>query len=280
MTNRVVSLRSDETVATAVHRMREYGFGALPVVSPAGRLIGVVSLLDVLRYREEHEEQGLDADERVPVEDLMNPDVVSMAATANVASVARRLAESGQLRILPVVDGGRLVGIVSRSDVLRGTAATPRQSGLDRLLTGHDDAEDEDGALLALARRQRAGPPPPPATPVRQVMTTEVTAVTATELVSVAGALMLRERHPSLPVVETDATLVGVISEADILADPFAGRQAHLTVGSVMTRGAISIDVGVTVGQARALVADRGLRILPVVERGRLVGVLSRSDLI
>lgn len=280
MTTRVVSLRSDETVATAVQRMTEYGFGALPVVSPAGRLIGIVSLLDVLRYREEHEEQDLDADEHIPVGEIMNPDVVSMAATAGVASVARRLAESGQLRILPVVDGGKLVGIVSRSDLLRGTAATLRQSGLDRLLGSRDDAEDEDGALLALARRRRAGPPPPPATPVRQVMTAELTAVTADDLVSVAGALMLRERHPSLPVVETDGTLVGVISEADILADPFAGRQTHLTVGSVMTRGAISIDAGATVGQARTLVADRGLRILPVVERGRLAGVLSRSDLI
>lgn len=279
MTARVVSLRSDETVATAVQRMTKYGFGALPVVSPSGRLIGVVSLLDVLRYREEHEEQGLEADEHIPVEEIMNPDVVSMAATANVAAVARRLVESGQLRILPVVDGGRLVGIVSRSDLLRGTAATPRPTGLDRL-TGRGRDEAEDDALTALARQLHVGPPPASGTPVNQVMTTRVTTVTPTDLVSTAGGLMLRDRHPSLPVIEPGGELVGVISEADILADPFAGRQAHLTVGSVMTRGAVSIDVGSTVGQARSLVADRGLRTLPVVDRGQLVGVLSRSDLI
>lgn len=280
MTTRVVSLRSDETVATAIHRMTTYGFGALPVVSPAGRLIGVVSLLDVIRYREEHDEQGLDADEHIPVEEIMSPDVVSMAATAGVASVARRLAESGQLRMLPVVDGGLLVGVVTRSDLLRGTAASPRASGLDRLLSARGRDDPDGDALAMLARQRRTGPPPAPGTPVDQVMTTEVVAVTPTDQVSVAGGLMLRDRHTSLPVVEPDGKLVGVISEADILADPYAGRQAHLTVGSVMTRGAISIDRQATVGEARTLVADRGLRNLPVVDAGLLVGVLSRSDLI
>ena len=47
-----------------------------------------------------------------------------------------------------------------------------------------------------------------------------------------------------------------------------------------MTRTPISVDAGATVGEARALVADRGLRTVPVLQEGRLVGVLSRSDLV
>ncbi|MGI9002730.1 MAG: CBS domain-containing protein [Pseudonocardia sp.] len=47
-----------------------------------------------------------------------------------------------------------------------------------------------------------------------------------------------------------------------------------------MTRRPITVDVGATVGQARALVADHGLRTVPVVDAGRVVGVLSRSDLV
>jgi CBS domain-containing protein len=279
MTSRVVSVRSDDTVATAVDRMTRYGFSALPVVSPTFRLLGVVSLLDVIRYREAHEEQGLAADEQVPVEEIMNPEVVAMPATANVTAVARRLAQGGQLRVLPVVDGGRLVGIVTRTDLMRGTPAVPRQGALSRLLGGDRDREEDD-ALFALARQRRTGPPPPPQTPVRDVMTTEVVTVAPTDPVRVAGQLMLRDRHTSLPVVDGDRRLLGVISEADILADPYAGRRAHATVGGVMTRGAISIDAGATVGQARSLVADRGLRVLPVVDGGVLVGVLSRSDLV
>jgi CBS domain-containing protein len=47
-----------------------------------------------------------------------------------------------------------------------------------------------------------------------------------------------------------------------------------------MTRKPITVDAGATVGQARALVVDQGLRTVPVLEEGRLVGVLSRSDLV
>ncbi len=279
MTSRVVSVRADESVAAVVDRMTGYGFSALPVVNSTFRLVGMVSLLDVIRYHEEHEEEGLDADQRVPVAEIMNPDVVSMPATANVASVARRLAASGQLRVLPVVERGRLIGVVTRGDLLRGTAATPRQGGLGRLLGGDRGAAGND-ALVGLARQRRTGARPPGSAPVREAMTTPVVTVTPDDPVTLAAQLMLRHRHTSLPVVEEGARLVGVISEADLLADLNSGRRAHATVGRVMTRGAISIDLGATIGAARTLVADRGLRNLPVVDGGVLVGILSRSDLV
>jgi CBS domain-containing protein len=280
MTTRVVSVHADDTVAAAVDRMMRYGFSALPVTSSNLRLVGIVSLLDVIRYREAHAEEGIEADQHAPVTDIMSHDVVSMSATANVAAVARRLAESGQLRVLPVVQGGKLVGIVTRTDLLRGAAAAPKQSGLSRLLGGRDRDADDDGALAALTRQRRAGPPPPAATPVSEIMTTQVVTVAPSDPVTLAVQRMLRGRHPSLPVVETDRTLLGIISEADILADPQAGRRAHATVGGVMTRGVISIGPTATVGQARTLVADRGVRTLPVVDGRTLVGVLSRSDLV
>ena len=74
------------------------------------------------------------------------------------------------------------------------------------------------------------------------------------------------------------------VSEADILTSPVtapssAGGSSG-TVAAVMTRQPITVDAGATVGQARALVVDQGLRTVPVLEEGRLVGVLSRSDLV
>ena len=70
------------------------------------------------------------------------------------------------------------------------------------------------------------------------------------------------------------------MSEADILGDPHAGRGTHALVGRVMTRNPVTIGTDATAGEARALVADRGLRLVPVVEGTRLAGVVSRSDLL
>jgi CBS domain-containing protein len=264
MTTRVVYLRTNETVAEAVERMTRYGFSALPVLTAGGRIVGIVSLLDILRYRELHAEEGLVADERIPIAELMNPEVVTLQPTANIAAVARRLVEGGQLRVLPVVEGSHLVGILTRSDLLRGK---------------RHDAPDDD-VLATLLKPPRTRTTAPASAWVADVMTKEVLAVTPTDLVAVATGLMLRDRHSTLPVVGPDGTLLGVISEADVLTEPDLERAARYSVGRVMTHGAISIDQGATVGDARALVADRGLRMLPVVAGERLVGVLSRSDLL
>lgn len=268
MTTRVVTVRADEPISAAVDRMTRFGFSAMPVVSASTRLIGIVSLLDVLRHRELH---GTDA---ASVEEIMNPEVLYMSSTANAGAVAQRLRGHGELRVMPVVQGGRLVGIVTRGDLLRHRAGGGRRAR--RFFVGRDKAEHD--ALFALARERRR-PTAAASAPVTGIMTHEVITVGPTDHVALAAELMLTHRHTALPVVDR-GRLVGILSEADILADPLAGRSAHATAASVMTRTPITLDVTATVGEARALVSDRGLRTVPVVDAGRLVGVVSRSDLL
>lgn len=281
MTVRVVTVRFDEPISTAVDRLTRFGFSALPVISGSSRLVGMVSLLDVLRYREAHQAAGVRPDERVPVGEIMTPDVLSMSATANADVVAQRLRSHGELRVMPITHGGRLVGVLTRSDLLRRREQGNRRAGIRRFLAGrHREEKADDDALFALARGRRNGPTPAPSTPVRDVMTHQAITVRSAEPVTVAAALMLHHRHTSLPVVDGQSRLVGIVSEADILAAPHAERSAPATVGRVMTATPIVVHAGATVGDARALVADRGLRTVPVIEGDRLVGVLGRSDLV
>jgi CBS domain-containing protein len=285
MTVRVVTVRFDEPISMAVDRLTRFGFSALPVVSGSSRLVGMVSLLDVLRYREAHEASGTRADERVPVEEIMTPDVLSMSATANADVVAQRMRSHGELRVMPIVAGGKLVGVITRSDLLRRRDQGNRRAGIRRLLdvtgiAGRHREKADDDALFALARSRRKGPTPAATTPVREVMTQQAITVRSAEPVTVAAELMLHHRHTSLPVVDGQRRLVGIVSEADILAVPHAGRSVPATVARIMTTTPIIVHAGATVGEARALVADRGLRTLPVMEGDRLVGVLGRSDLV
>jgi CBS domain-containing protein len=273
MTTRVVTVRSGDPLSTAIERMTRYGFSALPVVDTRYRLVGIVSLLDVLRHREE---SGSDAD--VPVASAMTTDVLSVGPTVTTAVLAHRLRTYGELRVMPIVERGVLVGVVTRSNLL---APTPRPGWLGRVRQrwdGRDSAQDEE--LLKLARPRRTGPPPPAATPVREVMTTEVVTIDPAKSLRQAAELLTRHRFTALPVLDAGGRLLGVVSEADLLGDPLYEQQARRTVGNAMTSDPITIDAASTIGDARALVADRGVRLLPVVEDGRLVGVLGRSDLV
>lgn len=278
MTTRVVSLRLDAPISSAVAQLTRFGFSALPVVSSSSRLVGMVSLLDVLRYREACVEAGLPVDESVPVSEIMTDDVVSMSATANPGAVANRLRDQGQLRVMPIVQGGKLVGVVTRGDLLRRRARPARRPGLRGLLRGRRRVEPDEDALFALARDRRR-PSPTGATLVREVMTTDVVTVRVGTSAADASERMLAHRHTALPVVDESDVLVGIVSEADLLT-PRPAEPARGTVGALMTPTPVAVQLGATVEETRRLVTQRGLRTVPVLDGRRLVGVLSRSDLI
>jgi CBS domain-containing protein len=188
------------------------------VVTASSRLVGIVSLLDVLSHRQEAADRGVAADDSVAVDQIMSRNAFTMAATANAAAVADRLRRHGELRVLPIVAGGRLVGVVTRGDLLRRllAGAPPRRR---RGLFGRPTADDEGDALALLAAQRRPRPPAVPQAPIRGVMTTDVVTVGVPDPVEAAAVLMLRGRHSSLPVVDSDGRIVGVVSEADLLAE-------------------------------------------------------------
>jgi acetoin utilization protein AcuB len=116
--------------------------------------------------------------------------------------------------------------------------------------------------------------------------------VTASPDMSVAdaSALMKRERVHRLPVLDKDKKLVGIITEKDILyasPSPVSTLSIHemayllsqLTVKKLMTRDVVTITKNTTVEEAARLMVDQDLSSLPVLEEGKLVGIVSKSDL-
>jgi CBS domain-containing protein len=131
MTTDVVCAHSNTSYKGLVELLATRRVSAVPVVDDRGHVLGVVSEADLLRKREQparplirllsapRRRERAKAEATVAAE-LMSRPVVTIDPQAPVAAAARRLHASGVKR-LPVVDaGGRLVGIVSRVDLLKG----------------------------------------------------------------------------------------------------------------------------------------------------------------
>jgi CBS-domain-containing membrane protein len=132
MTTQVVTIGPATPFKELVARLAEHRVSAVPVVDDAGRVLGVVSEADLLlkeefpdpdadvplfwtkRRRAEHDKAAA-----AVAHDLMTVAVVSISPDATAAEAARRL-HTANVKRLPVVDErGRLLGIISRSDLLK-----------------------------------------------------------------------------------------------------------------------------------------------------------------
>jgi CBS domain-containing protein len=128
MTADVLTVSPDTPVKDAAQLLAERGVTAVPVVDNDGHLVGVVSEADLLRGRVEPDPRrhlgSVPVDEGpVPheVSEVMTRDVVALPDTADESDFARLMVRR-QLKTVPVVSGERLVGIVSRRDLLRHLA--------------------------------------------------------------------------------------------------------------------------------------------------------------
>jgi CBS domain-containing protein len=113
MTSPAVVVNLDTTVRAASALLGDHGFSALPVVDDEGRLIGIVSGADLLLAGMAPETAN------GPVARVMRKAVISAPMTATPSELTTTML-SQRLRCLPIVtDGQVLVGVVSRSDLLR-----------------------------------------------------------------------------------------------------------------------------------------------------------------
>lgn len=129
MTTCVVSVTPDTTYKEIVERLREHRVSAVPVIEMDGRVVGIVSEADLL-LKEERPLPGIAGSPLQPHGDaaraagrnaaaLMTAEVVTVGPDGTLTEAARRMHRHGVKR-LPVVDSaGRLVGIVSRGDLLQ-----------------------------------------------------------------------------------------------------------------------------------------------------------------
>jgi len=247
MSREVVTGAADESVSEILARMQAHEIHQIPILEKK-KLLGVVSMAAIARHQSA--QPGSKAQHLVQKTPEVPPDM-------ELAVAAETFLSSGS-RTLPITEKGKLVGILSRSDVVRALSK----------------CEDIDPMSVA------------------EVMTPQPQCVSATETVAQARTVMAGLGERAVPVVDADRKLVGVVGLKD-LADLFArpkekfGRQGRASekdpvkvqIGSIM-RPPVAVRPDAKLSKALESMAESRISTIVIEENGEPVGILTTADVV
>ena len=114
----------------------------------------------------------------------------------------------------------------------------------------------------------------------KNIMTTDVISVKKNTPIGDAVDLLVENNVTGLPVVDDDMNLVGIISEKDMLSLLSEPESSAGKVEDYMTKDAVSFEQGEDLIAICECLVNNNFRRVPIVDDGRLVGIVSRRDII
>jgi len=106
------------------------------------------------------------------------------------------------------------------------------------------------------------------------IMTRKVVTTKTDRSVWDAARMLLDKGYGGMPVVDSDGKLIGMVSGFDVIS------KTGKTVGEIMSRGVVYVNPSDSLEDVIHLMGLHGIRRVPVCEGERLVGIISRSDLL
>ena len=245
----VISINKNASVYEAIHLMVVNDITGLPVVD-GPRLVGIISEKDVLKLLYDVEFLA------GPVGDYMTMDVMTFDEQDDIGDICRCLIDNNFRRV-PILRDENLVAIITRADLIRANKYRFRPT------KPHDTTTTHPNFLLA-----------------RHVMTPGLRTVRRNSPVYTAMELIADGNITGLPVIDDSMKLVGIVSEKDLLKNLYDPDARPGLVQDYMTRDIVSFEFDDSLFEVCHTLINNNFRRVPVLEKGRLTGIISRRDII
>ncbi len=246
MSTEFPTIDSESTIANALSVMKDTRYQDLPVLEN-GSYVGVVTYSSILRKK------SVTMDAKIK-------NLIRNIQTATMDLEITKIAEmfiTSNCRQIPILSGKKIVGVVKRNSII--------------------DIVRDIKALKEIK--------------VWEIMTNPVEAVKAHDLMDEALETMVREDVRTLPVIDEADRVIGVVGMREIIlnnwkkdnktiGDLQKSSRSQITVESISTTSAKTIEWDADVSEAVAVMMENGFSTLPVVEREVLVGVITEYDIV
>ena len=247
MTREVYTVSSQDRISKAIGLMEKHDISSLPVLDQG--VEGIVTYRRIV-------EKGIDATAEVKAAMIATPEV---SPDESIVDLAYKLYLNG-LKSIPVTEGGKLVGIITRHDL---TKAISKSKEFDK--------------------------------PVSKIMSKPVLGITWDKPISKAREIMLENHVRRLPVVDNRGRIMGIITLTDIAAKIYKLEREAPTVGEVigekiktatfpveglMSKPIFTAKPSDSLAKVGELMVKNDFSGVPIVEKEKLVGMVTMADLV
>ncbi len=253
MTHEVITIAPENTLHDAAKLMGEKRIGSLIVVkydTPVGIITERDLLREVVRREIDLEKDWLVGgisikDEKV--EEIMSYPLNTISLKSQIKEAAQMMIEK-KIRRLGVHESGKLVGIMTASDLIRSLPDIPETMQVwfevDYFMT--------EGVITANEE-----------TPVETV------------------AKIMGEKGIGSVIITSHGKPIGIFTERDLLTKFLAKDESlKVEVGKVCSKPIVTSHIGISVHDAAAIMTSKHIRRLPLTRDGKLVGILTARDLL
>lgn len=246
----VVTVKRQTPVYQAIASLVARRITSLPVVDDNMHLEGIISEKDVLKLLYDTQFKGGN------VEDFMTEEVISFDQEDSLADICDCFINN-HFRSIAILDKDKLASVISRSDIISANKDKFGGQDLSPNSTKHKNvftATDVMKHGLFTVKRQ---------TPIYE-----------------AVDILLKRDITGLPVVDDYMNLIGVISEKDFLKLLYNSHTKPEKVENIMTKKIVSFNCDDSLADICNCLINNHFRRVVILDQGKLVGIISRTDII